>query len=653
MNLNVSTLRSAPDKLWLQFKHRPLVRFLGYVRPHTRRALGAAVMGIAKFTLPLAFPLAFKYIVDVLLAPGASSLPGAGAVQAGAGGRPLDGIDGLIDHWCRGLAHLLGMGTSAQDRLEVLTLALFVVYVVQAVAAYYRNYWGLSAGSGLIYDLRKAVFAHLQRLHHGFFDKRPAGAIFSQVVIDVDLAQEFVFSALTNFWIDAASLGIVVCLLFVLDRWLAVVALGVMPFYALMIRYYAPKVKAATHRLQEAVEVFAGDLQERIIGASTIKAFAREREEGARFDRQTRGMYDLTVEKIRQASWQQAWTEFLTKLAPSVVVLVAGVMIMRGGTSLGTLVAFVGFLAYLYLPLERFASLSIVMATSMAAIERIFRFLDLRPQITDHVLSRPLKMRAGAVRLENVSFCYPARDGSPGRQVLHEVNLKVEGGMTVALVGRSGAGKTTLASLLPRFYDPTSGRILIDNRDIRHVSLQSLRDAVGIVTQETHLFNDTVRALVSYGKPQADDNAVWAALGQANIADFVRQLPQGLDTIIGERGVKVSGGQRQRFALARMFLKNPPILVLDEATSALDSESENLVHDAMERLARGRTTFLIAHRLRSAVDADLVVVLDQGRVVETGTHDLLLRRQGLYARLFAEQARGLQLESEGSIPAVR
>jgi ABC-type multidrug transport system fused ATPase/permease subunit len=610
-----------------RLRQAPVVRFLGYTRPHLGRALGAAAMGIAKFTLPLAYPLGFKYVVDVLLKPVANP----------------DMIDRAIDRWCTALALMLGLGASAQARLAALTLGLLVIYIAQAVASYYRNFWGLTAGSGLIYDLRCAVYAHLQRLPHHFFDKTPSGAIFSRVVIDVDLAQEFVFSMLTNVWIDAVLLSVVSWFLFLLDRQLALMTLVVMPFYAAIIRYYAPRIKHTTHRLHEVLEVFSGDLQERIAGAATVKAFSREEQEIERFNQQTRVMYERTVEKIREASWQQGWTEFLTKLAPSLVVWAAGVMVMRGSVSLGTLVAFTGFMAFMYQPLERFAALSIVMASALAAIERIFSFLDLKPQIADHPLSRPLKVREGTVRFENVTFCYPGRDGAPGREALKEINLKIDGGSVVALVGRSGAGKTTLASLIPRFYDATSGRVLIDNRDVRHVTLKSLRENIGIVTQETHIFNGTVRELLAYAKSDASEDEMWAALAQANLADFVRRLPDGLDTRIGERGVKVSGGQRQRIALARVFLKNPPILILDEATSALDSEAENAVHEATLRLMRGRTCLLIAHRLRSAVGADQIVVLDQGRVVETGKHQTLLARAGVYARLFEEQARGLSL----------
>jgi subfamily B ATP-binding cassette protein MsbA len=248
------------------------------------------------------------------------------------------------------------------------------------------------------------------------------------------------------------------------------------------------------------------------------------------------------------------------------------------------------------------------------------------------------------VSFRDIGFAYPARDEAEPKPVLHGVDLHIEAGTIVALVGRSGAGKTTLASLIPRFYDVTEGQILIDAVDIRNVTLKSLRDNIGIVPQDSVLFSASVRENLLYGKPEADDRELWSALEKANIRRFVEELPQGLETIIGERGVKLSGGQRQRVALARVFLKNPPILILDEATSALDSEVENLIHDAMRRLMKGRTSFLIAHRLSSAVEADLIVVLDHGELIETGTHSELVAAGGLYAELFYQQTRSLMLE---------
>lgn len=603
----------------------PIFRFMAYMRPHLGMALVAIVAGVLKFVLPLSFPLAFKYVVDVLVAAHPK----------------MDRIDLAINRWCVGLASALGFGASTYAKWEALTVTLLVLYVLQAVASYCRDYYGLTAGSGLIYDLRRALFAHMQRLSHAFFDRTQTGEIFSRLVNDVDLAQEFTFSALTNVWIDAVSIAVAAWLLIAMNPRLALAAFVAMPCYVAVVRYFAPRIKAATHLLQESMARVSGDLQERIAGVATIKAFNRGDYEIERFNLQTRVLYDHTLTKIRLAAWQQGWTELLARLAPTAVVWCAAILVVRGAVTLGTMIAFAGFIGYLYQPLERLSSMSIVMASAMAAIERIFAFLDLRPDIGSHPLSRPSDEICGEITFEQVSFAYGAANGESAREVLREINLTIPAGATVAFVGRSGAGKTTLASLIPRFYEATGGRILIDGKNIRGLTLESLRDRVGVVPQEVNLFSASVRELMRYAKADAGDEEILNALDQANLREFVERLPRGLDTVIGKRGVNVSGGQRQRFALARIFLKNPPILIMDEATSALDSEAENFVYDAMRRLMRGRTSLVIAHRLRAAVHADFVVAMDGGRIVEVGSHAALLETEGLYAQLFHEQLRGL------------
>jgi ABC-type multidrug transport system fused ATPase/permease subunit len=282
----------------------------------------------------------------------------------------------------------------------------------------------------------------------------------------------------------------------------------------------------------------------------------------------------------------------------------------------------------------------------LAAIERIFEFLDSKPEVVEAAEAVPLEIKSGSVSLEHVDFGYTSRDGRPARTVLSDIDLNVEGGTTVAFVGRSGAGKTTIASLVARFYDPTAGRVTIDGQNVRSLTLSSLRDKIGVVHQDALLFSTSIRENLCYGKQNATEKEMWEALDNANIKSFVEALPQELNTVIGERGVKLSGGQRQRLALARAFLKNPPILILDEATSALDSEAENLIRDAIRRLMSKRTSFMIAHRLAMAVNADKIVVLDQGRIVEVGTHEQLVAKRGLYATLFSEQTRGLVPQSE-------
>src|SRR5579875_80488 len=614
----------------------PMVRFLSFVRRHVAYTIGAALMGICKFALPFAFPLSFKYVLDVLLVPQAT--PG--------------GIDRVIDHLCTTLAGAIGLGASAQAKLIALTGVMMVLYLVQSVASYFRNYWAGIAGNGLIFDLRCALFSHLQRLPNAFFDKNPAGAIASRLVNHVEVAQQFVGSALTDVWMDAAALLLVGWFLFLLDPRLALIALAAGPLYVVMISYFSPRIRKASRATQESVERLSASLHERIVGAVTVKAFVCEEQEIIGFREHAALLRRYNLDKVRLVSGQQMLTELITRVAPSIVVWAAAVMIMGHSMTVGTLVAFIGYLGYIYQPLEHFTQLSSVISSAQSAIDRIFAFLDAKVEIADHALSRPLKVTRGAVEFDHVSFAYRPHDGD-GRMALRDVSLRVPGGSTVALVGRSGAGKTTMAALLPRFYDPSSGRILIDGKDVRHVTLKSLRESIGIVTQDTNLFCGTVRHNLHYGRPDADEAALWHALEQANLKGLVASLPRGLDTVIGEHGIKLSGGQRQRLALARAFLKDPRILILDEATSAVDSESENLIHEAMHRLMAGRTSFLIAHRLRSALEADLVVVLDQGQVMEVGSHEELLARDGLYAQLYHEQVRGLgalQSATEQSSP---
>jgi subfamily B ATP-binding cassette protein MsbA len=443
---------------------------------------------------------------------------------------------------------------------------------------------------------------------------------------------------------DAVSLGLVVVVLFAMDWRLALVALSIAPVWVTFMRYFSPRIKAVSHRMQETLENISGEVHERVAGATTVKSFGREEHEVQQFRARSEVLYERTVDKVSLAARQEMLIQLLTRCAPTIVVWVGALMIIRGTMTLGTMVAFFTYLGFLYLPLERFAQFSVVMSASLAAIERMFEFLDIKPGIIDHPLGRPFAVRRGTVQFDDVSFSYPTRDGVPGRGALSELNLSVPGGCRVALVGRSGAGKTTLASLIPRFYDVSSGRVLIDGKDVRHYTLKSLRDSVSIVAQDALLFSASIRDNLLYARPDASKEMLWQALELANMREFVEEMPGGLDTVIGERGVKISGGQRQRLALARAFLKDSRVVILDEATSAIDSESENLIHEAMERLMEGRTVFLIAHRMRSALNADLIVVLDHGNIVETGTHSELLSRGGTYARLFREQTRGLALE---------
>jgi ABC-type multidrug transport system fused ATPase/permease subunit len=607
-----------------------IFRFVGFLKPYLNFVVGAALMGIGKFTLPLAFPLTLKYVIDVLL----NSPP------------KFDRTMRMIDGWCVGLSRLAGHAATPTNKLAALSVVMLTLYALQSLASFYRNYWAGLVGNKLIFDLQRRLFSHLQSLPHSFFDQNPSGAIVSRVLNDVQQANELVSSALIDVWMDGVSLTLVVAELLVLNWHLALVALCISPLWVAFMRFFAPRIKSVSHRMQETVAEISGEVHERVIGASTIKSFCREDLEVEQFRGHTERLFERTIDKVKLAARQEMLIQLLTRAAPTVVIWVGAVMIIRGTMTLGTLVAFTSYLGFLYLPLERFAQLSVVVSASMAAIERIFAFLDLNPEITDHALSRPFAVRSGTVQFDNVSFAYAARNGNSTGPVLEGLNLHVPGGCRVALVGRSGAGKTTMASLIPRFYEATHGRVLIDGRDVRHYTLKSLREHVALVAQDALLFSASIGNNLRYARPDATDEMLLHALEMASLRDFVESLPDGLDTIIGERGFKISGGQRQRLAIARAFLKDSKIVILDEATSAVDSESENQIHRAMERLMCGRTVFMIAHRLRSAVTADLIVVMGNGRIIETGRHADLMRRNGAYAHLFNEQARGLSLDSQ-------
>jgi ATP-binding cassette, subfamily B, putative efflux pump len=603
-----------------------IFRFAGFVRPYLRLVVGAALMGVGKFTLPLAFPLVFKYVIDVLL----TSPP------------KFDAVMRAIDRLCVALSGLAGYAATPTSKLAALSIVMLMLYAVQSLASFYRNYWAGLAGNRLIFDLQCRLFSHLQSLPHSFFDQNPSGAIVSRVLNDVQQANELVSSALIDVWMDGISLALVVVALLALDWRLALVALCISPLWVAFMRFFSPRIKSVSHRMQETVEEIAGQVHERVAGASTIKSFGREDYEVEQFRLQTQRLFDRTIDKVKLAARQEMLIQLLTRAAPTVVIWIGALMIIRG-----TMVAFFSYLGFLYLPLERFAQLSVVVSASMAAIERIFAFLDLKPEINDHALSRPFAVRSGTVQFDDVSFGYKPHHGKSNGLALENLNLHVPGGCRVALVGRSGAGKTTMASLIPRFYEATRGRVLIDGRDVRHYTLKSLREHIALVAQDALLFSASIADNLRYARPDATDEMLTQALEMANLREFVEMLPDGLNTIIGERGLKISGGQRQRLAIARAFLKDSKIVILDEATSAVDSESENQIHDAMERLMEGRTVFLIAHRLRSAVTADLIVVIDRGRIVETGKHADLIRRGSTYAGLFNKQAHGLAIPQPG------
>ncbi|MFQ5667004.1 MAG: ABC transporter ATP-binding protein [Candidatus Binatia bacterium] len=599
-----------------------VLRFLGYVAPHKWYIAGAAAAGVLKFGVPLVFPLALKYLTDVVLERDPHAV--------------TEATNHVLERWCTTVLHAAPwLGAGNTGRLTVVGLSVLTLYLLVGVGSFYRSYWAGQARHRLIFDLRYALYQHIQGMSHSFFDARRSGAIVGRFVSDIQLAQNFVGSALTNVWMDSVALGFVVWILFVLERRLAWVALAVIPFYVVLIRYFSPRIRAASQSVQEMKEDFSGDLQEKIAAAAVVKAFGREEHEARRFYRSSQTLLDLTLRNVALSSASQAGTTLLTSMAPLVVVWVASGMILHGTLSVGTMIAVYAYLGSLYLPLQRFSELSVVVSNSLAAMDRIFEFFDIRPEVREMRAARGLERVAGRVTFRHVSFSYATRRN--GHAVLRDIDLDVQPGETVAIVGRSGAGKSTLVSLIPRFYDVTEGSVHVDGIDVRSATLASLRAQIGIVPQDPILFSGTLQENLLYGKPDATEAEILAATRAANAHAFICELPEGYLTLVGERGMRLSGGQRQRVAIARTFLKNPPILIFDEATAAVDSESENLIHAAVRRLLRGRTTFIIAHRLPSVMNADRIVVIEAGMIREVGAHPELLARSSIYRRLYEEQ----------------
>jgi len=578
----------------------PLLRFLAFVRPYLGYVACATTAGILKFLAPLAFPWMLRVLLDdVVLDPSLSE-------------------------------------AEKEARTGRLVLTLLGVNALWMVGTYYRSVWAAIAGQRMIRDLRIALFDHVQRLSHGFFTRNQSGGIVSRVVHDINLAQNFVGSALTNVWMDIFLIGALVIILMSIHFELALVSLALMPIYVLSVRYHGPRIQQVSREAQQRLEILSGNLQERVAGVAVVKGFTQEEAESRRFAVQADKLLTRILHSVHFTALNETLVGLVVHTSPVLVAWYGIHQIIDGRLTVGQLTQFLLYLAMFYFPLQRLADLSVVLANSLAAIERIFEYFDTQPQVAERPGARELPRVQGALAFEAVGFGY--EEGLP---VLHGINLAIESGETIAFVGPSGSGKSTLANLVPRFYDPQQGRITLDGIDLRDCTLASLRRQIGIVNQETVLFSGTVEENLRIARPPASMAEIEAALDAAHALEFVQGLPEGLWTEIGERGALLSGGQKQRLAIARAFLKDPRILILDEATSALDSVSEHRIQQALARLLQGRTSIVIAHRLSTVLSADRIVVLDQGRIVQCGRHVDLIAEPGLYARLHQEQFRSV------------
>ena len=498
----------------------------------------------------------------------------------------------------------------------------------------WQGYLNALVGEGIMRDMRDALVRHLHRMPLSFFASTKTGEIMNRVSNDVDAVDSVVTGTLVTVVTNVAMILTTLVAIFLLDWRLALLSLAVVPIMILPLSPVGRAMFAIRKRTREQRDVIESLLQETLSlsGITLVKSFVREPQEAARFHDAGTKLMDLEIRLALVGRWFLAVVTALVVIGPAIIWYGGGVMAIRSGLEVGTIVAFVSYLARLYGPAAALVGVQVQIVSAFAVFERIFDYLDMKVEAPQRPLALDLKDCEGDVEFDHVRFRYREE-----RWALDDISLRVRSGDVAAIVGPSGAGKTTMLALLPRFYDPQEGVIRIDGHDIRDLTLDSLRRNIGIVTQETFLFHASIADNLRYGRPDATEADLVAACKTANIYDTIEALPERFETIVGERGHKLSGGERQRLAIARVLLKDPRILILDEATSSLDSTSEALIQAALEPLMEHRTSLVIAHRLSTVLRADKIFVVDDGRIVESGTHAELLRRGGLYAELYRAQ----------------
>nr|WP_082246427.1 ABC transporter ATP-binding protein [Bacillus vallismortis] len=572
-------------------------RYMQFVKPYKKQIFVTVLIGIVKFSIPLALPLLLKYVVDDIIQ---------------GGGTASDKTTSLFT-------------------IMAIMFALFLI--LRPPVEYYRQYFAQWTASKVLYDIRAKLFDHIQKLSLRFYANTRTGEVISRVINDVEQTKDFVITGLMNIWLDMLTILIVISIMLTLDVKLTLISIVLFPLYGISVKYFYGRLRKLTRERSQALAQVQGHLHERIQGMPVIRSFAIEDHEQDHFNEKNSHFLDKAISHTNWNAKTFAVVNTITDLAPLIVIACAGYFVINGPLTVGTMVAFVGYIDRMYNPVRRLINSSTTLTQSIASMDRVFEFIDEPYELTD----KPNAIKAGQIRgeveFQNVSFQYEKEK----ENILHDVSLKVNRGETVALVGMSGGGKSTLVSLIPRFYDVTSGRLLIDGTDIRDYEARSLRNQVGMVLQDTFLFSETIRENIAIGQPGATLEEIIEAAKAANAHEFIMGFPEGYETRVGERGVKLSGGQKQRISIARVFLKNPPLLILDEATSALDLESEHYIQEAMDKLAKDRTTFVVAHRLSTITHADKIVVMENGTITETGTHHELMEYDSQYKHLFTIQ----------------
>lgn len=573
-------------------------RYLQFVKPYRMQIIGTIIIGLIKFAIPLIIPMLIKYVIDDIIGN-----------------------------------HTLSQSDKIQRLMYILGGMIFIFAVLRPPIEYYRQYFAQWTASKILYEIRDHLYKHIQKLSFKYYANTRAGEIISRMINDVEQTKTFVISGLMNLWLDIATIVIAIVIMFSMNVKLTVVSILLFPLYTLSVRYFFGNLRKLTRIRSQALAEVQSYLHERVQGMAVIKSFAIEEYEQKQFDKQNK---NFLTKALQHTSWNAkafAAVNTITDIAPLIVIGYSAYLVIQHTLTLGTMIAFFAYIDKLYNPLRRLVNSSTTLTQSFASMDRVFELMDEKYDIVDPSDAIVCDKVSGDVSFENVSFAYNENEDT----VLKNITLDVKRGETIALVGMSGGGKSTFVSLIPRFYDVSNGRILLDGVDIRRFKVQTLRDKIGVVFQDNILFSESVKENILLGKPDASEEEVFRAAKAANAHEFINSLPQGYDTRVGERGVKLSGGQKQRVAIARVFLKNPPILILDEATSALDLESEHSIQESLEELAKERTTFIVAHRLSTITHADRIVLIEHGQIVEIGKHDELMKKQGNYYKLFQVQ----------------
>lgn len=526
------------------------------------------------------------------------------------------------------------------DKSEVLIKICFVIliaFLFKNIFAYLQGYFMSYVEYGAMKDLRDEAYRHLHKLPISYFKRERVGNLISRFTNDVNIVQSSISATFSNLIKEPLTIIVFLGIALSISWQLTLFALVILPFSMAIIAWIGFKLRRQTTKLQEKLADITSVLQETISGVKIVKAFGMEEYENKRFMKETREFFRLVLRIVRVRNASSPLTEFLSVIVGAFIIYYGGLLVLEHNSISAS--QFLGFLFAIFQmmpPIKELSSVNNRIQEASAAGDRIFEILDTEPDIKDATDAIELKEFKNSIHFKNVSFKYEDSD----EWVLSDINFSVNNGEIIALVGPSGGGKSTLVDLIPRFYDPTKGSILLDDLDIRKYTLKSLRSKMGIVTQETFLFNTTIRENIAYGLTDCPMEKIIEAAKTANAHNFIMEMPQKYETIIGERGVKLSGGQRQRLTIARALLKNPEIMIFDEATSALDNESEILVQEAIERLMENRTTFVIAHRLSTIRNATKIIVIDRGKIIQLGTHDELISDgEGLYKKLYEMQFR--------------